>query len=78
VDEGRQEGRAGRHEGGRGRQPLRDGPGGVAVFAPDGTHLGTIANDEPTANCGWGDDGSTLYVTRNKCLARIKTTTKGK
>src|SRR5262249_6275658 len=27
------------------------GPGGVLVFAPDGTHLGTIATGEATANC---------------------------
>src|SRR5262249_23021684 len=35
------------------------GPGGVLVYAPDGTHLGTIDTGVPTANCGWGDDGST-------------------
>lgn len=54
------------------------GPGGVLVFAPDGTHLGTILTGVPTANCGWGDDGSVLYVTANTDLTRIKTSTKGK
>ena len=54
------------------------GPGGVLVFAPDGTHLGTLNTDEPTANCGWGDDGTTLYICANDKLARIKTSTKGK
>jgi gluconolactonase len=53
------------------------GPGGVLVFAPDGTHLGTLATGVRTANCGWGDDGSTLYITADKNLVRIKTTTKG-
>ena len=53
------------------------GPGGVLVFTPDGTHLGTIATGVPTANCGWGDDGSVLYVTADKDLTRIKTNTKG-
>jgi gluconolactonase len=53
------------------------GPGGVLVLAPDGTHLGTVETGEPTANCGWGDDGSTLYITANKYLCRIKTATKG-
>jgi gluconolactonase len=53
------------------------GPGGVCVFAPDGTHLGTIATGVPTANCNWGDDGSVLYVTADKNLCRIKTATKG-
>ena len=38
------------------------GPGGVLVFAPDGTHLGTLKHGVPTANCAWGDDGSTLYI----------------
>jgi gluconolactonase len=54
------------------------GPGGVLVFSPDGKHLGTIATGVPTANCAWGDDGSTLYVTADKALTRIKTKTKGK
>ncbi|MDX2035850.1 MAG: SMP-30/gluconolactonase/LRE family protein [Isosphaeraceae bacterium] len=54
------------------------GPGGVLVFAPDGTHLGTFATGEATANCGWGDDGSTLYITADMYLGRVKLTTKGK
>jgi len=54
------------------------GPGGVLVFDPDGTHLGTIKTGEATANCNWGDDGSTLYITADMYLARIKLTTKGK
>jgi gluconolactonase len=55
------------------------GPGGLSVFAPDGTHLGTINPDtgDPVSNCAWGDDGSTLYMTVNNKLARIKTNTKG-
>jgi gluconolactonase len=54
------------------------GPGGVLVFSPQGKHLGTIATGVPTANCGWGDDGSVLYVTADKNLCRVKTMTKGK
>lgn len=54
------------------------GPGGVCVFAPDGTHLGTINTGERTANCNWGDDGTVLYITADMYLARIKTATKGK
>jgi gluconolactonase len=54
------------------------GPGGVLVFAPEGKHLGTIATGVPTANCAWGGDGSTLYITADKALTRIKTKTKGK
>ena len=54
------------------------GPGGVLVFAADGTHLGTLDTGEATANCGWGDDGSTLYITADMYPRRIKTATKGK
>lgn len=54
------------------------GPGGVLVFSPDGKHLGTILTGVPTSNCGWGEDGTVLYVTANTDLTRIKTTTKGK
>ncbi len=54
------------------------GPGGVHVFTPAGDLLGTIDTGVPTANCAFGDDGSTLYVTADKSLCRIKTTTKGK
>ena len=53
------------------------GPEGIYVFAPDGTHLGTIETGVPTANCAWGDDGSTLYITADKYICRIKTRTKG-
>jgi gluconolactonase len=52
-------------------------PGGVMVFDSTGKHLGTIATGVPTANCGWGDDGSTLYITADKHLVRVKTKTKG-
>ena len=44
------------------------GPGGVLVFAPDGTHLGTIDTNEPTANCCFGDDGTVLYIATNVLL----------
>ncbi len=53
------------------------GPGGVLIFAPDGKHLGTIDTGVPTANVGFGDDGSTLYITANHELLRVKTGTKG-
>ena len=53
------------------------GPGGVLIFSPDGKHLGTIRTGEATANCGWGDDGSTLYITADMFLCRVKTKVKG-
>ena len=54
------------------------GPGGLHVFTPDGTLLGTLATGVATANCNWGDDGSMLYVATDTSLSRIKTATKGK
>ena len=53
------------------------GPGGVLIFDKTGKHLGTLATGVPTANCGFGDDGSTLYITADKNLVRVKTKTKG-
>lgn len=53
------------------------GPGGVLILSPEGKHLGTINTGEATANCGWGDDGSTLYITADMYLCRIRTLTKG-
>ncbi len=54
------------------------GPSGVFVFSPEGKHLGTIDTGQPTGNCAWGDDGSTLYIMANHYLSRIKTSTVGK
>jgi gluconolactonase len=54
------------------------GPGGVLILSPEGKHLGTLNTGEATANCGWGDDGSTLYITADMYLCRVKTRTKGK
>jgi gluconolactonase len=48
------------------------GPGGVWVFSPAGKHLGTIKPTEVPANCGWGDDGKSLYMTARTGLYRIK------
>ena len=53
------------------------GPGGIHVFSPDGTHLGSFETGVPTANCAWGNDGSTLYIAANTAIFRLKTTTKG-
>lgn len=53
------------------------GPDGVHVFAPDGTLLGTIHTEVRTANCAWGDDGSSLYITGHMFLLRVRTLTRG-
>ena len=53
------------------------GPGGVHIFAADGTPLGRIETGEATANCGWGDDGTVLYITADMYLCRIQTKVTG-
>ncbi|MES2732270.1 MAG: SMP-30/gluconolactonase/LRE family protein [Bacteroidota bacterium] len=53
------------------------GPGGISIFAPDSKLLGRIDTGEPISNCAWGEDGSTLYITSNMYVCRIRTLTKG-
>ena len=53
------------------------GLGGITVISPKGKIIGRIYTGEQTSNCNWGDDGSTLYVTADYFLLRIKTKTKG-
>ena len=52
------------------------GPGGVNVISPEGVLLGRIHTERTAANCTFGGDGSTLYITATDCLYRIKTKTK--
>jgi gluconolactonase len=49
------------------------GPGGIWILSPDGKHLGTIRPPENPANCGWGEDGKTLYMTAVTGIYRVKT-----
>ena len=59
------------------------GPGGILILAPDSNGagpaklLGRIQTGVATANCAWGDDGSTLYITADMYLIRVKTLAKG-
>ena len=53
------------------------GPGGVLVISAEGKLLGRILTGQATGNCCWGDDGSTLYITADMFLLRVKTLTKG-
>ena len=54
------------------------GPGGVLVISPAGEHLGTLLTGQATANCAFGEDGSTLFITADSYLLRIRLTTSGK
>jgi gluconolactonase len=48
------------------------GPGGVLVFDADGKRLGRIETGTAVANCAFGDDGRTLYMSSHTFLARIR------
>lgn len=48
-------------------------PGGTAVVAPDGAHLGTLRGPERPANYAWGDaDRRTLYLAAHGGLYRMR------
>lgn len=53
------------------------GPGGIWIFNPEGKHLGTIATDETPANCGWGEDGKTLFITAETGVYRLRLSVEG-
>ena len=49
------------------------GPGnGVMILSPDGKHLGSLSTTQLTSNCTFGDDGSTLYITSDMYLLRVR------
>ncbi len=52
-------------------------PGGLYILSPDGTLLGRFDLGTATGNCAWGEDGSTLFITSNHILYRIRLNTKG-
>jgi len=53
------------------------GPGGIHVISPAGKHLGSIETSVPTGNVAWGEDGSSLFITSNTNVFRLKLTTQG-
>ena len=53
------------------------GPGGILVISPEGKLLGVLNTGEATANCAWGNDGRTLYITADSKLVRIRTLSRG-
>ncbi len=54
------------------------GPGGIWIFSPDAKLLGRINTGERTSNCAFGEDGTTLFMTVDHYLCRIKTKVHGK
>jgi gluconolactonase len=53
------------------------GPGGLYVLGRDGALLGRVDLGAATANCAWGEDGATLFVTADTALYRLRTRTRG-
>lgn len=53
------------------------GPGGILILSSEGKLLGRILAEKATANCAFGDDGRTLYLTSSDRLARIRIKVKG-
>lgn len=55
------------------------GPGGLWVFAPDGTHLGTVPVPEVIGNLAWGgDDWRDLFVCASTSVYRLRTRVAGR
>lgn len=53
------------------------GPGGVLVITPSAELIGVIETDRSVANCAFGDDGRTLFLTSDDILARVRLKTTG-
>ncbi len=53
------------------------GPGGIHVFAPDGTRLGSVLTGSATGNCAWGKDGSTLFIASGTSVYRMQLAMRG-
>jgi gluconolactonase len=48
------------------------GPGGMYVLSPQGKPLGLIATGKAVANCAFGEDGKTLFLTSSDMIARVR------
>lgn len=48
------------------------GPGGIYIIAPDGRKLGVISTGKAAANCCFGEDGKTLFITSSDSVVRVR------
>ena len=48
------------------------GPGGVFVLSADGTPLGRLRTGRATANCAFGEDGRSLFITASDRLLKVR------
>jgi gluconolactonase len=53
------------------------GPGGVLVLTPRAELIGVIETGHAIANCAFGEDGRTLFLTSDHVLARVRLRTTG-
>lgn len=53
------------------------GPAGVLVIAPDAQCLGRINVGLPSANCAFGEDGRTLFITASDRVIAVRTRING-
>ena len=53
------------------------GPGGVFVLAPNGQPLGRLRTGRATANCAFGEDGRSLFITAGDRLLKLRTRVQG-
>ena len=51
--------------------------GTLQVFAADGALLGVIDCPQSPANCAWGEDGSTLYITARTAVYSLRFSVRG-
>ena len=47
------------------------GPGGMMILTPEGERLGLIEDGQPIANCCFGEDGRTLFLTSSDRVLRM-------
>jgi gluconolactonase len=53
------------------------GPGGLIVLNKNGKLIGRVETGQATSNLAWGEDGSTLFITADMYILKLKTLTKG-
>jgi gluconolactonase len=53
------------------------GPGGIYVLTPEGQRLGRFETGKAIANCAFGEDGKTLFLTSHTMLAKVRLKTPG-
>lgn len=53
------------------------GPGGIYILSPEGQALGLIATGKASANCAFGEDGGSLFITSSDKVVRVRLKSSG-